>query len=69
MMKICSIKGTPRIIQTNTFDKALIGLKRLIEQNAIGNPNGIPQIRVTAKIISENINPLAKNKVISKKDI
>ena len=39
----------------------LTGLKRLIEQKAIGNPSGIPNSNVITNIIKENTNPLAKN--------
>ena len=66
-MKIWSIKGIPLTIQTITFEIVLIGLYLLIEQNAIGKPNGTPQMRVTAKIIKENTKPFAKNAVTSKK--
>ena len=68
-MKICNIKGTPRMIQTIVLATYFTGLKRLIEQNAIGRPNGTAQIRVTANISNDTTKPLAKNSVISAKVI
>ena len=59
----------PRTIQTKTLDIAFIGLKRLIEQKAIGKPSGAPQSRVTAKISKDILKPSSKNEVTSKKDI
>ena len=59
----------PLTIQTTVLAIALSGANLLIEQNAIGRPSGIPTINVTAKIISDIINPLNKNAVISKNDI
>lgn len=59
----------PRTIQTKVLAKNFNGLNLLIEQNAIGKPNGMPISNVTAKIIKDIIKPFAKNEVISKKDI
>ena len=61
MMKIWSISGTPLTIQTITFDTDLTALKRLIEQNAMGTPNGTPQTSVTAKISKDIKKPSTKN--------
>ena len=59
----------PRTIQTKTLDIAFIGLKRLIEQKAIGKPSGAPQSSVTAKINSDILKPSSKKAKISKNDI
>lgn len=68
-MKICSISGTPRTIQTITFEMAFTILKRLIEQNAIGRPSGAPHSSVTAKISRDIRKPSNRNAVTSKNDI
>ena len=59
----------PRTIQTKVFATAFKGLNLLIEQKAMGSPNGIPQSKVTAKMINEITKPFAKNDVTSKKVI
>ena len=48
---------------------ALIGLKRLMEQKAIGKPSGAPQSSVTAKISNDILKPSNKKAKISKNDI
>ena len=69
MIKICSIRGTPRTIQTTTFDTAFTALNRLMEQKAIGKPSGAPQSSVTAKISRDIKKPSKRNAVTSKNDI
>jgi hypothetical protein len=68
-MNICSISGIPRTIHTITLETLLTALKRLIEQNAIGKPKGIPKTRVTPKISRDILNPSRRNRVTSEKDI
>ena len=59
----------PLTIQTKTLEIALIGLKRLIEQKAIGKPSGAPQSSVTAKISNDILKPSSKKYVTSKNDM
>lgn len=59
----------PLTIHTITLEAILKGANLLIEQKAIGKPNGTPKSRVTAKMISDITNPLARKAVISKKVI
>ena len=66
-MNIWSISGIPLTIQTNIFEMNLIGLNRLIEQNAIGNPRGAPINKVTPKINNDILKPSSKKDVTSKK--
>ena len=54
------------MIQTNTLETAFKGLKRLIEQKAIGKPSGAPQSSVTAKMNTDILKPSSKKAVTSK---
>ena len=56
----------PLTIQTMILETALSGLKRLIEQKAIGKPSGAPQSNVTAKINKDILKPSNKNDVTSR---
>ena len=57
----------PLTIHTITFERYFNGLKRLIEQNAIGNPRGAPINKVTPKINNDILKPSSKKDVTSKK--
>ena len=57
-MSSCSISGVPRMIHTKVRTSHASGLKRLIEQNAMGRPKGIPHIRLdlfSPDYTSENV--------------
>ena len=59
----------PLTTQTITLNIYFTGLILLMDPNAIGNPRGAPNNKVTPKINNDNLKPSSKNAVTSKNDI